>query len=165
MGRMGTSGRAGSGSGSAPGTGSGPGTGTHPRSRAASVAPGHLASRVLEGAGRSLLRVWEAASRVRESAAGALAERDVREAARAACEGAREKVGAAAVAASRGAASLVQRARAAARAAAAEESAQGTTEYAILVGVLVVIAILAIIAFRDRVSSLWEAIASGVNSL
>ncbi len=32
-----------------------------------------------------------------------------------------------------------------------EERAQGTTEYAILVGVLVVIAILAIIAFRDKV--------------
>ena len=37
--------------------------------------------------------------------------------------------------------------------------------YAILVGVLVVIAILAIIAFRDKVSSLWDAISSGINSL
>lgn len=46
-----------------------------------------------------------------------------------------------------------------------EELAQGTTEYAILVGVLVVIAILAIIAFRDKVSELWEAISSGINSL
>lgn len=44
-------------------------------------------------------------------------------------------------------------------------SGQGTTEYAILVGVLVVIAIIAILAFRDRVSELWEAIASGINSL
>lgn len=46
-----------------------------------------------------------------------------------------------------------------------EERAQGTTEYAILVGVLVVIAIIAIIAFRDKISSLWEAISSGINSL
>ncbi len=46
-----------------------------------------------------------------------------------------------------------------------EERAQGTTEYAILVGVLVVIAIIAIIAFRDRVSELWTAIADGINKL
>ena len=32
-------------------------------------------------------------------------------------------------------------------------------------GVLVVIAIIAIIAFRDRVSELWDAIANGINSL
>lgn len=46
-----------------------------------------------------------------------------------------------------------------------EERAQGTTEYAILVGVLVVIAIIAIVAFRDRVSELWAAISDGINSL
>ncbi len=46
-----------------------------------------------------------------------------------------------------------------------EDRAQGTTEYAILVGVLVVIAILAIVAFRDRLSELWDAISSGINSL
>lgn len=46
-----------------------------------------------------------------------------------------------------------------------DERGQGTTEYAILVGVLVVIAIVAIVAFRERVSQLWEAIANGINSL
>lgn len=44
-------------------------------------------------------------------------------------------------------------------------SGQGTTEYAILVGVLVVIAIVAIVAFKDKVSQLWDAIATGINSL
>lgn len=42
---------------------------------------------------------------------------------------------------------------------------QGTTEYAILVGVLVVIAIVAIVTFKDKVSQLWDAIATGINSL
>ena len=42
---------------------------------------------------------------------------------------------------------------------------QGTTEYAILVGVLVVIAILAITLFRPKLQELWDAIASGINSL
>lgn len=42
---------------------------------------------------------------------------------------------------------------------------QGTTEYAILVGVLVVIAVIAIIAFRGKVQELWDAISSGINSL
>lgn len=46
-----------------------------------------------------------------------------------------------------------------------DECGQGTTEYAILVGVLVVIAIVAIVTFRDKVSELWNAIASGINSL
>lgn len=45
------------------------------------------------------------------------------------------------------------------------ESGQGTTEYAILVGVLVVIAILAITVFRPRLQELWTAIADGINSL
>lgn len=44
-------------------------------------------------------------------------------------------------------------------------SGQGTTEYAILVGVLVVIAIVAIIAFKDKVSELWQSIADGINTL
>lgn len=42
---------------------------------------------------------------------------------------------------------------------------QGTTEYAILVGVLVVIAILAITVFRPKLQELWDAISSGINSL
>ena len=41
----------------------------------------------------------------------------------------------------------------------------GTTEYAILVGVLVVIAIIAITLFRPKLQELWDAIASGINSL
>ena len=42
-----------------------------------------------------------------------------------------------------------------------EESAQGTTEY----GVLVVIAIIAIVAFKGKVQDLWNAISEGINSL
>lgn len=46
-----------------------------------------------------------------------------------------------------------------------DTSGQGTTEYAILVGVLVVIAIVAIIAFRGKVQELWDAIVNGMNQL
>ena len=46
-----------------------------------------------------------------------------------------------------------------------DEQGQGTTEYAILVGVLVVIAILAIIAFKGKVQELWNAIRDGINQL
>lgn len=42
---------------------------------------------------------------------------------------------------------------------------QGTTEYAILVGVLVVIAIIAITVFRPKLQELWDAIATGINGL
>ena len=42
---------------------------------------------------------------------------------------------------------------------------QGTVEYAILVGVLVVIAILAVVAFRGKLQQLWETITSGINNL
>ena len=42
---------------------------------------------------------------------------------------------------------------------------QGTTEYAILVGVLVVIAIVAITLFKPKIEELWNAIAVGINSL
>lgn len=45
------------------------------------------------------------------------------------------------------------------------ERGQGTTEYAILVGVLVVIAILAIMVFRPRLQELWNAIAQGISGL
>lgn len=46
-----------------------------------------------------------------------------------------------------------------------DTKAQGTTEYAILVGVLVVIAILAIAIFRPKLEELWNAIAEGINGL
>lgn len=42
---------------------------------------------------------------------------------------------------------------------------QGTTEYAILVGVLVVIACLAITVFKPKIQELWDAISSGINGL
>lgn len=45
------------------------------------------------------------------------------------------------------------------------QKGQGTTEYAILVGILVVIAILAITLFRPKIQALWDAIASGINGL
>ena len=61
--------------------------------------------------------------------------------------------------------SALERASMRLRAAARDESGQGTTEYAILVGVLVVIAILAVTVFRGRLEELWNAIASGINSL
>ena len=52
-----------------------------------------------------------------------------------------------------------------ARAKLSSERGQGTTEYAILVGVLVVIAIIAITVFRPKLEELWNAIADGINSL
>ena len=45
------------------------------------------------------------------------------------------------------------------------DEAQGTTEYAILVGVLVVIAIVAIIALRPQIQSLWQIIVDGMGQL
>lgn len=45
------------------------------------------------------------------------------------------------------------------------ENGQGTTEYAILVGVLVVIAIIAIAIFKPKLEELWNSIAEGINSL
>jgi Flp pilus assembly pilin Flp len=42
---------------------------------------------------------------------------------------------------------------------------QGTTEYAILVGVLVVVAIIAVVAFRGKLQELWSTISDNINSL
>lgn len=42
---------------------------------------------------------------------------------------------------------------------------QGTVEYAIIVGVLVVIAILAITVFSPKIQELWDAISAGINGL
>ena len=42
---------------------------------------------------------------------------------------------------------------------------QGPTEYAILVGVLVVIAIIAIMVIRPKLQELWDAIAQGISGL
>ncbi|MDR2957224.1 MAG: hypothetical protein LBU61_03450 [Coriobacteriales bacterium] len=46
-----------------------------------------------------------------------------------------------------------------------DQKGQGTTEYAILVGVLVVIAIIAIVAFKDKIQVLWDNITNAINSL
>ena len=46
-----------------------------------------------------------------------------------------------------------------------DQRGQGTTEYAILVGVLVVIAIAAITIFRPKIQELWDAISNGINGL
>ncbi|MCL2465078.1 MAG: hypothetical protein FWF28_08445 [Micrococcales bacterium] len=51
------------------------------------------------------------------------------------------------------------------RAVLSDERGQGTTEYAILVGVLVVIAIIAITLFRPKIQELWNTIAEGINGL
>lgn len=42
---------------------------------------------------------------------------------------------------------------------------QGTTEYAIIVGVIVVIAIVAIVGFKPKIQALWDAISNGLGSL
>ena len=46
-----------------------------------------------------------------------------------------------------------------------DESGQGTTEYAILVGVLVVMAVLAVSAFSGKLQALWDAISQSINAL
>lgn len=45
------------------------------------------------------------------------------------------------------------------------QKGQGTAEYAILVGVLVVIAISAIVIFGEKLQGLWNVIAEGVSQL
>ena len=42
---------------------------------------------------------------------------------------------------------------------------QGTTEYAILVGIIVLIAVIAIGAFREHLANLWSAIEDGINGI
>ena len=46
-----------------------------------------------------------------------------------------------------------------------DRSGQATTEYAIHVGVLVVIAVLAIALFRPKIEELWATIADSINTL
>lgn len=60
---------------------------------------------------------------------------------------------------------LIGRLHAKAVTAGKNDTGQGTTEYAILVGVLVVIAIVAIVAFRPKLQELWNAIAEGMGQL
>ena len=54
---------------------------------------------------------------------------------------------------------------AAGRLRALREEGQGTVEYAILVGVLAVIAILAITLFKDKIELLWESIEDAINNV
>ena len=49
--------------------------------------------------------------------------------------------------------------------AAGEESGQGTTEYAVLLGVLVIIAIFAIIVLRDPITNLWQGIIDNMETI
>ncbi|MCL2882864.1 MAG: hypothetical protein FWF30_00105 [Coriobacteriia bacterium] len=46
-----------------------------------------------------------------------------------------------------------------------DQRGQGTTEYAILVGVLVVIAIIAVMAFSGKLQALWDGIRTNINTL
>ena len=45
------------------------------------------------------------------------------------------------------------------------QKGQGTTEYAVLVGVLAVIAFVAIAAFKPKLEGLWHGIIEGINAL
>lgn len=57
------------------------------------------------------------------------------------------------------------KARAKARLVAIKEDGQGTTEYAILVGVLVVVLIVIIVAFKGQITNLWESITKGFEQI
>jgi Flp pilus assembly pilin Flp len=46
-----------------------------------------------------------------------------------------------------------------------DQRGQGTTEYAILVGVSVVNAIVAIVAFKGSIQNLWDQISDAITSL
>lgn len=49
--------------------------------------------------------------------------------------------------------------------AAETEGGQGTTEYALLVGILVVAAIMAITLFRTQVATLWSNVTNAMNNI
>ena len=49
--------------------------------------------------------------------------------------------------------------------AAETEGGQGTTEYAVLVGILVVAAIIAITLYRDQVATLWSNVTNTMYSI
>ena len=67
--------------------------------------------------------------------------------------GIREKFDDAARAACAKAAALKARARTIAR----DERGQGTAEYAILIGVIVIIAVVAVLLFGDKLAQMWNA--------
>lgn len=49
--------------------------------------------------------------------------------------------------------------------AAETEGGQGTTEYALLVGIFVVSAIIAITLYRDQVATLWSNVTNAMNNI
>ena len=49
--------------------------------------------------------------------------------------------------------------------AAETEGGQGTTEYALLVGILVVAVIVAVTLYRDQVATLWSNVTNTMNSI
>lgn len=49
--------------------------------------------------------------------------------------------------------------------AAETEGGQGTTEYALLVGLIIVAVIVAMMLFRDQVATLWSNVTNTMNSI